>query len=177
MSTGRQPMDLAAYAARTRNGPCFVCAFLTGHPDYSHETVFEDRDHVAFLDRWPTVQGKVLVAPKAHIEHVVRDLAEVAHLRLMQVVRVVALAVESVCGSERTYLYSLGSQQGDAHLHWHIAALPADVPHEQQQFHALMTENGVLSVPPKEAADMAARLRAAVAAQEVLHMPEEPRSA
>jgi histidine triad (HIT) family protein/ATP adenylyltransferase len=169
-------MDLEAYTARTRSGPCFVCSFLAGHPDYPHEKVYEDQDHVAFLDRWPTVRGKVLVAPKAHIEHVVRDLDEVAYLRLMQVVREVALAVESVCGSERTYLYSLGSQQGNAHLHWHIAALPAGVPYEQQQFHALMTENGALSGPPHEAADMAARLRAAIAARGALRMPQAPRT-
>ncbi|MDT7847340.1 HIT family protein [Streptomyces justiciae] len=85
-------MDVEAYAARTRSGPCLVCAFLAGHPDYPHEKVYEDEDHVAFLDRWPTVRGKVLVAPKAHIEHVVRDPVEAAHLRLMQVVREVALA-------------------------------------------------------------------------------------
>ncbi|MFE2180067.1 HIT family protein, partial [Streptomyces sp. NPDC059455] len=151
MPTDRQAMDLEAYTARTRSGPCFVCAFLAGHPDYSHETVYEDQDHGAFLDRWPTVRGKVLVAPKAHIEHVVRDLDEAAYLRLMRVVREVALAVEGVCGPERTYLYSLGSWQGNAHLHWRIAALSAGVPYEQQQFHALMAENGVLSVSPEEA--------------------------
>jgi diadenosine tetraphosphate (Ap4A) HIT family hydrolase len=33
---------------------------------------------VAFLDRWPTVPGEVLVAPKAHIEQVVRDFDEAA---------------------------------------------------------------------------------------------------
>ncbi|MCQ8187804.1 HIT family protein [Streptomyces rugosispiralis] len=168
-------MGLEAYTARTRSGPCFVCSFLAGHPDYAHETVYEDQDHVAFLDRWPTVRGKVLVAPKAHVEHVVRDLDEAAYLRLMRVVREVALAVEDVCGPERTYLYSLGSRQGNAHLHWHIAALPAGVPYEQQQFHALMAENGVLSVPPEESADMAARLRAAVAARGFPRMPQEPR--
>ncbi|MFF4764033.1 HIT family protein [Streptomyces sp. NPDC001292] len=176
MSTDRQHMDLEAYTAHTRNGPCFVCSFLAQDPDYGHETVFEDQDHVAFLDRWPTVRGKVLVAPKAHIEHVVRDLDEVAYLRLMRVVREVALAVESVFPSERTYLYSLGSQLGNAHLHWHIAALPAGVPYEQQQFHALMTEGGILSVSSQEAAEMAARLRAAIAARGVLRMPEEPGS-
>ncbi|MFD9359543.1 hypothetical protein [Streptomyces sp. NPDC060031] len=93
---------------------------------------------------------------------VVRDLDEGAYHRLMLFVREVALAVEVVCGPERTYLYSLGSQQGNAHLHWHIAALPAGVPYPQQQFHALMTENGVLSLPPDEAVEMAARVREAV---------------
>ncbi|MGA5125604.1 HIT family protein [Streptomyces pseudogriseolus] len=161
-------MDLEAYVARTRSGPCFVCAFLAGNPDYPHDTVFEDADHVAFLDRWPTLPGKVLVAPKAHVEHVVRDLDEVAYSRLMLFVREIALAVEAVCESERTYLYSLGSQQGNAHLHWHIAALPPGVPYPEQQFHALMTENGVLALPQDQAAAMAAGLREAVIARGVL---------
>jgi histidine triad (HIT) family protein/ATP adenylyltransferase len=168
VSTDQQPLDLEAYVKRSRNGPCFVCAFLAGNPDYPHATVFEDADHVAFLDRWPTVPGKVLVAPKAHFEHVVRDLDEAAYGRLMLFVREVALAVEAVCGSERTYLYSLGSQQGNAHLHWHIAALPPGVPYPEQQFHALMTENGVLTLSPELAASMAARLREAVVARGVL---------
>lgn len=155
-------MDLTAYAARARTGPCFVCAYLSGDRDYWHEAVYEDDAHVAFLDRWPTVPGKVLVAPKAHIEHVVRDLDEAAFSRLMGVVRKVALAMEVVFSPERTYLLSLGSQQGNAHVHWHIAGLPPGVPYERQQFHALMTENGVLSPTPEQSADMAKRLREAI---------------
>ena len=142
---------------RTRSGPCFVCAFLAGNPEYPHETVFEDADHVAFLDRWPTVPGKVLVAPRAHVEHVVRDLDEAAYGRLMLFVREIALAVEAVGEPERTYLYSLGSQQGNAHLHWHIAALSPGVPYSEQQFRALMTENGVLAPEPGQDAAVSPR--------------------
>ncbi|MEH6373432.1 HIT family protein [Streptomyces sp. KLMMK] len=152
-------MDLGAYSARAQSGPCFVCAFLSGDPDFAHETVFEDDEHVAFLDRWPTLPGKVLVAPKAHVEHVVRDLDEAAYLRLMRVVRTVALAVEHVFAPERTYLLSLGSRQGNAHLHWHIAGLPPGVPYDQQQFHALMAEHGILAHTPEQRIEMAARLR------------------
>ncbi|MGH3313134.1 MAG: HIT family protein [Streptomyces sp.] len=160
--TDRRPMDLRAYEERMRSGPCFVCAFVAGDPDFRHETVYEDDDHIAFLDRWPTLPGKVLVAPKRHIEHVVRDVDETAFLRLMRVVRRVALAVEEVLAPERTYLLSLGSQQGNSHLHWHIAGLPEGVPYGQQQYHALMTENGVLSMTPLQTADMAARLGQAI---------------
>lgn len=165
MSTDRRPMDLGAYEARARSGPCFVCAFVSGDPEFAHETVYEDEEHIAFLDRYPTLPGKVLVAPKRHIEHVVRDLSESAYLRLMGVVRGVALAVEDVLAPERTYLLSLGSQQGNAHLHWHIAGLPEEVPYGEQQFHALMTENGVLAMSPEESAELAARLREACAAR------------
>ncbi|MEU1307794.1 HIT family protein [Streptomyces cinnamoneus] len=161
----RQHMDLEAYDERAQNGPCFVCAFLSGHPDYRHEMVFEDQDHVAFLDRWPTLPGKLLVAPKRHVEHVVRDLDEGAYSRLMLFVREIALAAEAVLGPERTYLYSLGSQQGNSHLHWHVAGLPSGVPYQEQQFHALMSENGVLHPAPEDTAETAARIREAVATQ------------
>jgi len=160
MTEDMQPTDPAAYEDRAKNGPCFVCAFLAGHPDYRHEVVLEDEENVAFLDRWPTLPGKILVAPKQHVEHVVRDLDEAAYTRLMQFVRLVALAVESSLPVERTYLYSLGSQHGNSHLHWHIAGLPPGVPYRLQQFHALMTENGVLSASAYDSADVALRVRA-----------------
>ncbi|WP_330174715.1 HIT family protein [Streptomyces sp. NBC_01498] len=155
-------MDLVAYEERARNGPCFVCAFLRGEPDYEHATVYEDEAHIAFLDRWPTLPGRVLVAPKAHVEHVVRELDEESYSRLMLVVRRVALAVESVLRPERTYLLSLGSQQANSHLHWHIAALPPGVPLGRQQYHALMAENGILAPTPDEITDLTTRLRAAL---------------
>ncbi|MEU7516985.1 HIT family protein [Streptomyces sp. NPDC042898] len=158
-SVGRAAFDLDAYETRARLGPCFVCAFLDGHPDYDHEVVYEDADHVAFLDRWPTLPGKVLVAPKAHVEHAVSGFTEDGYVRMMQTVRRVALAVEEVLAPERVYLLSLGSQQGNAHVHWHVAALPAGVPYDQQQFHALMAEHGVAEVPPAETVRIAAELR------------------
>jgi histidine triad (HIT) family protein len=119
-------MDHDTYRTRVKSGPCFVCAFLAGDPAYAHETVLEDDENVAFLDRYPTVAGKVLVASKLH-----------------------------------AYLYTLGSQQGNSHLHWHIAGLPPGVPYDRQQFHALMTENGVLGEPEYDARDTARLLRQA----------------
>lgn len=160
----RQPMDIPAYFANALTGPCFVCAFLAGDPAFRHETVFEDEDHIAFLDRWPTLPGKLLVCPKRHLEHVVRDFTGPAYLRMMLVVRRVALAAEDVLGAERTYLMSMGSQQGNAHLHWHVACLPPGVPYQEQQFEALRFENGVLAPTERETRELADRLRAAVAA-------------
>ncbi|MFD7866019.1 HIT family protein [Streptomyces sp. NPDC059783] len=144
MSQARLPLDVEILKSRAQDGPCFVCATVARKPDYLHEMIYEDDDHVGFLDRWPTVAGKVLVAPKAHIEHVVRDLDDDQYHRLMAVVRLVALAVEDVLNPERTYVLSLGSQQGNSHLHWHVAGLPPGTPYDEQQFHALMAEHGVL---------------------------------
>ncbi|MGA4996065.1 HIT family protein [Nonomuraea bangladeshensis] len=119
-------------------------------------------DVESFLARFASLPGYVLVAPKAHIEHVVRDLTEDQFVTVMRIVRRVALALEASVPCERTYLLSLGSQQGNAHLHWHVAALPPGVPYEQQQYHALMAENGIIEHTPEEAAALATAIRNAL---------------
>jgi diadenosine tetraphosphate (Ap4A) HIT family hydrolase len=163
MDPERVPMDLDAYEQRIRGGRCFVCAIVSGDAAYDHEqVVFEDDAHIAFLDRYPTMYGKVLVAPKRHVEHVVRDLSKAAFLELLGVVHRVARAVEEVAAPERTYLLSLGSQQGNAHVHWHVAPLPGGIPFQRQQFHALMLENGVIPWSPARTRALAAELRVAL---------------
>lgn len=62
-------------------------------------------------------------------------------------------------------LLSLGSQQGNAHLHWHIQPLTPGTPYHRQQYHALMAENGVIPWTGEQAADLGVRLRAALAAE------------
>jgi len=44
----------------------------------------------------------------------------------------------AVVPTERMYSLSLGSRQGNAHLHWHIAPAAPGVPYDQQQYHALI---------------------------------------
>jgi diadenosine tetraphosphate (Ap4A) HIT family hydrolase len=75
------------------------------------------------------------------------------------VVHRVAGAVAAVVPAERMYCLSLGSQQGNAHLHWHVAPLPPGVPYERQQYYALMAENGVLDVGDSFQADLARAIR------------------
>ncbi len=62
-------------------------------------------------------------------------------------------------GAERMYVMTLGSKQGNAHVHWHVVPLPPGVPYEEQQFAALMLERaGALRIPEKEKAALAARI-------------------
>ena len=155
--------DLEAYVTRVRSGPCFICAIVAKDPAHDLEQiVYEDERHLAFLARYPTLPGYVLVSPKRHVEHAVRDLDEDDYLALMRVVRKVTLAVEAAVPSERTYLLSLGSQQGNAHLHWHIAPLPPGTPYERQQFYALMSENGLIPWTQDQAEELAERIRRAL---------------
>ena len=153
------PFDVAAYARRTQEGPCFVCGIVTGQQDYPHHEIYEDATTTAFLVRYPTLLGHCLVAPKQHVEDWVLELGEQQFIAFQRTVHRVARAVAASVPTERMYSLSLGSQQGNTHVHWHIAPLPPGVPYRQQQFHALMAENGVLDVDESAQANLARAIR------------------
>jgi hypothetical protein len=132
--------DLAAHVERSRQGPCFVCAYLCGHPGYRHEHIFLD-DHV-----------------------VVHSSADIRHCSGTQSLRL-AEALKAVLPTERIYLMALGSHQGNADVHWHVAPPPPGVLYERQQFHAVMAENGVLEVAAEQQASFASKIRSALQVQ------------
>lgn len=160
----RMPFDVAQYSRHVKGSPCFVCAIVEGVSGYEHQMVYEDDETVAFLNRWPTLWGYTLVAPKRHVERLVEDMAIEEYLRLQGLVYRVATAVSAVVPTERVYVLSLGSQQGNAHVHWHVAPLPPGVPYDQQQYYALMAENGVLELTREQTAELASEIRGRLAA-------------
>lgn len=155
----RAPFDAEKYTRRSREGPCFVCSLLDGHPDYRHHDVYEDADTIAFLARWPALVGHCLVAPKRHVESWVHGLDEDEFVAFQRIVHRVASALAASVLTERMYSLSLGSQQGNAHLHWHLAPLPPGVPYEQQQLRALSPEHGVLEVDDTSQAALALTIK------------------
>lgn len=156
----RYQPDLDAYVRRVRTGPCFVCAILARDPEVpDHHIIYEDEDAIVFLAMNPTQYGYTLVAPKVHREQVADDFTVGEYISLQRVVHRVAEAVREEVGAERIYVLSLGSNQGNAHVHWHVVPLPPDTPYEEQQFAAVMLETaGALKVPDKEKAALAARI-------------------
>jgi diadenosine tetraphosphate (Ap4A) HIT family hydrolase len=150
-------------ALRRRLGDrCFICELIAGNPEFPHHIVYEDDAAVAFLNAYPPLYGYVLVAPREHREQVTSDFSRAEYLELQDVVRRVGEAVRQVVPTERLYILSLGSQQGNRHVHWHVAPLPPDVPFEQQQLAALDT-NVCLDLSEVEFEELAARLQAALA--------------
>jgi diadenosine tetraphosphate (Ap4A) HIT family hydrolase len=155
-------VDPAAYHRRVREGPCFVCDLVAGRRP--HHVVYENDHAIAFLSRYPTRLGYVLVAPKEHRVDVVRDFREDEYVTLQRVVYRVGRAVCAAVETERLYVLSLGSNQGNAHVHWHLYPLPPGVPYEDQQLVALDWDEGrkVLDVPDAEQAELARRIRDAL---------------
>lgn len=159
MARERVPFDLSRFG-HTDN--CFICEFIAGNPRYRHHLVAETESSVAFMNRFPTLFGYVLVTPRAHREQVTGDFPEAEYLDMQRLVYRVAEGLRQLLDPERIYIMSLGSQAANAHVHWHVAPLPKGIPPEQQQYYALMHENGVIETTDEEIAAFAARLRTVV---------------
>ena len=157
------PPELDAYLRQARER-CFICAIASGE-DTGHHVVYEDETAIAFLNRFPTLEGHVIAAPRAHREQVTGDFSAEEYLAHQRVVYGVAEGMRVALDAERVYILSLGSQAANAHVHWHVAALPAGVPFEQQQLEALSWERGILDLSDADMAAMAERLRPAIAAR------------
>jgi diadenosine tetraphosphate (Ap4A) HIT family hydrolase len=141
-------------------GRCFICEMLAGNPRFRHHVVYEDERTVAFLQRFQTLYGYVLVAPKEHREQATGDFTADEYLALQAVIHRVGEAIRAVVPTERLYVLSLGSQQGNRHVHWHLAPLPPGVPFERQQFAALDTDRR-LELTDDELEELAGRIAAA----------------
>ncbi|HEX2183491.1 MAG TPA: HIT family protein, partial [Rubrobacteraceae bacterium] len=110
-----------------------VCEIAAGTNELPQHFVYEGESAVAFLDAYPRAYGYTLVAPREHREQV---------------------------AAERMYLYTFGSNQGGAHVHWHVVPLPPGVPYERQQGAWAGWDGSVLTIPQEEMASLAARISA-----------------
>ena len=99
---------------------CIFCDILSGKRN-AH-ILYEDDDHVAFLDRYPIDIGHSLVVPKEHHEKIT-DMNPNNVGELFSVIPRVASAILSATGADA---FSLGQNNGRAakqiipHVHVHI---------------------------------------------------------
>jgi diadenosine tetraphosphate (Ap4A) HIT family hydrolase len=68
--------------------------------------------------------------------------------------------VREEVSAERMYLYTFGSNQGGAHVHWHVVPLPPGVPYERQQGAWAGWNSGVLEIPQDEMSALTTRISA-----------------
>jgi len=151
----RQPFDLNAYVRGIGTRPCFICGLVRNDPSCFHHRIFEDDETIIFLSKYPTLPGYCLVSPRGHREDLAEDMSRAEYLRLQEKVHALSRALKKVFDAERIYVLSLGSRQANSHVHFHVVPLPSGVPLEEQQYHALMAEHGILHLPEGEMAQMA----------------------
>lgn len=155
----RQPVDTQAYIQRIQKGPCFICEIIAQSADERRPIIYEDDIAIVFFSKYQVLYGYTLVAPRKHREQVTGDFAIEEYFALQRIVYRVAEALRQEVPTARMYILSLGSQQGNRHVHWHITPLPPGVPYEEQQLEALRLDKGALLVPDEELASLAWRIR------------------
>lgn len=154
----RKAFDLDTYIECIQNSPCFICEMIAGRLNGNH-VIYQDDEFIVFLNKYPSLYGYALVAPIAHKEQVTGDFTIEEYLSLQRAIYEVSEAVRRTVDTERIYILSLGSQQGNRHVHWHIAPLPHGVPFKEQQLAALSIEHGMLNIPGHEMAELAKQIR------------------
>lgn len=154
----RYDPDMEGLHQTFRTGPCFICRIVAGRPRSPAHIIYEDEGSIAFLDKYPRQYGYTLVAPKEHLEHVTGDFRVEKYLELQRLIYRLSEAIRAEVDAERMYIFTFGSNQGNAHVHWHIAPLPPGTPYTEQQMKAVSWRRGVLKVPEAEMVSLAARL-------------------
>ena len=155
----RRRFDLGTYLQEVAKG-CFICRLVERDPKTAPEhIIWRDEQTIAFLDRFPTVYGYTLVAPVAHREQVTGHFTLHEYLALQRVIYAVAEAVQELLSPERVYILSLGSQQANAHVHWHVVPCPPGTPLDQQQLLLLDKEKrGILNLNFEEGETLASQI-------------------
>ena len=154
----RKSFDLDSYIERIQSSPCFICEMISGRLNGNH-IIHQDNTCIIFLNKYPVLYGYVLVAPIEHKEQVTGSFTVGEYLALQRMVYRTVEAVRKSVPGERIYILSLGSQQGNSHVHWHIVPLPYGVPFKEQQLEALRIENGILDIPDDEMENLARQIR------------------
>lgn len=155
--TTRVPWDPDDYLSLARRA-CFICELLAGNPDYPHHVAYRDDVAIVFASRFPSVAGHFLVAPVDHREHAIGDFTPDEYAAIQHVVHRAGSALTELLPVERLYVLSLGSQQANRHVHWHLAPLPPGVPYEDQQIAVFEASRGHLDLPDADVADLTRRL-------------------
>jgi histidine triad (HIT) family protein len=137
-------------------GDCPFCAIIAAEADADAPVVYSDPDVVAFLDHRPVFKGHTLVVPRQHLV-TLAELPDSLLVPVFSVVRRVAAAMEAGFGADGTFVANNNRiSQSVAHLHVHV------VPRHKKDGLRGFFWPRVKYDSPSEAAEVAARLRAAI---------------
>jgi histidine triad (HIT) family protein len=139
-------------------GACPFCAIIAAEGDADAHVVYSDPDVVAFLDHRPVFKGHTLVVPRQHVV-TLAELPDSLLVPVFSVVRRVAAAMEAGFGADGTFVANNNRiSQSVAHLHVHV------VPRHKKDGLRGFFWPRVKYGSPEEAAEVAAQVRAAIAA-------------
>ena len=136
---------------------CIFCAIAAG--ETSAHRVFEDETTVAFLDARPLFPGHVLVVPRRHARTLV-DLPAADVGPLFTRVRLVTAAVEHAMAAAGSFV-AANNRISQSVPHFHVHVVPRN---PKDGLRGFFWPRGRYA-SDREAAEVAARIRTALAAE------------
>jgi histidine triad (HIT) family protein len=137
---------------------CLFCAIVSGDPTV--EVVSATADAFAFLDHRPVFKGHVLVLPPTHVV-TLADLPAEAMAPFFLEVQRIAVAVEAGLGAGGTFV-AMNNKVSQSVPHLHVHVVPRTKGDGLRGFFWPRTKYA----SPDEAADYAAKIRAALPVRE-----------
>ena len=122
--------------------------------------LIDEPEGFAFLNKFPSIFGHVLVVPRRHVEDVVESVGSAENAAVQAMIGRIGGALQATVPCERVYVASLGSRLSNAHVHWHVAPCPPGLPYAEQQWS--LFGNGYLDVPEERIRELADEIRAAL---------------
>jgi histidine triad (HIT) family protein len=102
--------------------PCIFCKIISG--EESSVRLYEDRDTLAFMDKYPANDGHCLVIPKTHYETVFEMPPEDFALVARTVVRIAVGVRRALRPGGLSLVQANGPIAGQSVMHVHVHVLP-----------------------------------------------------
>jgi len=93
---------------------CIFCKIVKGKIDCYK--VYEDEEHLAFLDIFPIVKGQTLVITKEHYDSYQFNLPDNVYTKLFLVAKIVGKAIDKGLKAIRTFLVVEGMEANHIHI-------------------------------------------------------------
>ena len=98
----------------TRDPDCIFCKIASS--DIPAEIIWQDENHIAFLDIFPSRKAQVVIIPRNHHHSSIFALPDEVYTRLMAAAKRVCMLLEEKLGAERTMVVGEGLEIDHAHL-------------------------------------------------------------
>ena len=93
---------------------CIFCKIVKG--EIPCHKIYEDNNHLAFLDINPNTKGMTIVIPKKHYDSYVFDMPNDEYKKLLLIVKKVARLLDKKLGTKRIALVMEGMGINHAHI-------------------------------------------------------------
>ncbi|MDO8647497.1 MAG: HIT family protein [Candidatus Diapherotrites archaeon] len=135
-----------------KKSDCFICKGQIRKED----TIFENKEFIAFLDIFPPTKGYAIVAPKKHFEDIT-EIPEKELQKTMLLVKKVAKAIKAAYSPRRICLAQTGGLV--SHFHFHVIPMYSKDWNTSENFKRVFFKEEILKFSQAKLKKIAGKIR------------------